>query len=321
MAFSKNTAFDLLQRAHKNKRLAHAYLITGPRGAGKRELAMQLAEMLNPRGAGEGRPDPDIHIAEPESKSRRIVIEQIRNLEKELQMSSSRGQQKVGIIFEADRLQLQASNAFLKTLEEPPAHSVLLLTTSMPESLPDTIVSRCIAVPLEAQAGSEPSPLQQEFLESLVKFFSQKSRGIAPTYQLIREFTRLLATAREKIETEHEAQFESEQAHYKQTTESKWLEDREEYYKALTESRRIEQRGRLVENLLQWWADVARQQSGFGRLDLPGASPVTARLASELSPAQVMRNVTLCEELRANLERSIQEQLAIEVAFLKMFCD
>ena len=86
-------------------------------------------------------------MAEPESKSRRIVIEQIRELEHALQMRSTNGRRKVVIISEADRLQPQAANAFLKTLEEPPSNSLLLLLTALPEALPDTIVSRCISIP------------------------------------------------------------------------------------------------------------------------------------------------------------------------------
>jgi DNA polymerase-3 subunit delta' len=124
MAFSKTEAFDLLRRAHSNGRLAHAYLITGPVGAGKRDLAAQLAGLVTgspaaesfafdlPPPAADIFKHPDVHTAGPESKSRRIVIEQVRELEKELQMRASLGGKKAGIIFEADRLQIQAANAF-----------------------------------------------------------------------------------------------------------------------------------------------------------------------------------------------------------------
>ena len=320
MAFSKTAAFDFLQRAHKRQRLAHAYLITGPHGSGKRELAMQLAALVNAASldAKERTPDPDVHVAEPESKSRRIVIEQIRDLEKELRMSSTRGRKKVGIIFEADRLQIQASNALLKTLEEPPNHSLLLLTTSMPEVLPETILSRCICVPLDPGARRAASPLESELLEALRRFHAQDARGIAPAYGLIREFARLLASAREEIETENDAELKREETLYKQATDGKWLDDREEHYKALTESRYIEQRGRLVETLLEWWADVLRYQSGFERLDHPSFAKDTARLASRFTAVQALKKIAVCEELRENLNRNAQEQLAIEVAFLKL---
>ncbi len=122
MAFSRTTAFEYLRRAHEQNRLAHAYLITGPPGSGKETLAAHLASLVN------GTPVTDvfsakareISVARPESKSRRIVIEQIRELEHALRMRAVNGRRKVAIIPDADRLQSAAANAFLKTLEEPP---------------------------------------------------------------------------------------------------------------------------------------------------------------------------------------------------------
>src|SRR2546427_10892283 len=150
MAFTRQAAIGLLRRAHNQKRLGHAYLISGPAGSGKREVAAELASTVNGPDAGDvfSSKAREIFVAEPESKSRRILIEQIRELEHGLQMRASNGRRKVAIIAEADRLQPQAANAFLKTLEEPPRNSLLLLLSALPEALPDTIVSRCIAIPL-----------------------------------------------------------------------------------------------------------------------------------------------------------------------------
>src|SRR2546426_9026615 len=117
MAFSPETALKYLQRAHEQNRLAHAYLISGPAESGKQTLATNLAQLINktstPNGSGVFRVDP-------ESKSRRIVIDQIRELEHSLQLRATEGRRKIVVISEADRLQPQAANAFLKTLEEPP---------------------------------------------------------------------------------------------------------------------------------------------------------------------------------------------------------
>ncbi|PYL51608.1 MAG: hypothetical protein DMF33_10275 [Verrucomicrobia bacterium] len=127
MAFSRTTAFEHLRRAHKQNRLAHAYLITGPPGSGKQLLAADLASLVNGTPAKDvfSARARDIFVARPESKSRRIVIAQIRDLEHTLQMRASNGRRKVAIISDADRLQTEAANAFLKTLEEPPRDSLL----------------------------------------------------------------------------------------------------------------------------------------------------------------------------------------------------
>src|SRR5207237_6964577 len=85
---------------------------------------------------------PDVFVTEPASRSRKIVVDQIRGLERALQLRTAGNRKKIGIIRDADRMQTQAANAFLKTLEEPPQNSLLLLLTALPEALPETIVSR-----------------------------------------------------------------------------------------------------------------------------------------------------------------------------------
>src|SRR5690349_6024510 len=100
MAFTPTAAIEHLRRSHQQNRLGHAYLITGPIGSGKREVAAQLASMINgvkPEDVFLSRAR-EVFVAEPESKSRRIVIEQIRELEHALQMRAADGQRKIVII-------------------------------------------------------------------------------------------------------------------------------------------------------------------------------------------------------------------------------
>src|SRR6267154_6175247 len=183
MAFTRKAAIGLLQRAHVQKRLGHAYLISGPAGSGKREVAAELASTVNGTDAGDvfSSKAREIFVAEPESKSRRILIEQIRELEHGLQMRASDGRRKVAIIAEADRLQPQAANAFLKTLEEPPANSLLLLLSALPEALPDTILSRCISIPLTQRETKVPEE-QTELVELLRRAAKEKSWSIQHAY-------------------------------------------------------------------------------------------------------------------------------------------
>src|SRR5471032_3201875 len=114
MAFTRSGAFEYLSRAHENGRLAHAYLISGPAGSGKRGLTSDLSNLVIGTKSGDvfASQPPGVYLAEPES--RRIVIEQVRALEHALQMRSSEGRRKVAIVADADRLQPQAANAFLK---------------------------------------------------------------------------------------------------------------------------------------------------------------------------------------------------------------
>lgn len=327
MAFSPEAAFDFLRRAFESGRLAHAYLIAGEAGSGKRALALRLAALVCGLPEGEGDPlkHPDVHFVEPESKSRIIKVEQTRELEKELQMRASQSGRKVAIIFDADRMNASSSNSFLKTLEEPPSNSLLLLVTAHPEMLLETILSRCINVQLIAAPRREPTEGQSRLLDLVGRFVAKSNPGqadIGGVFVLVREFTRLLAEAKSAIADEGAAGLKREEGRYKQTTDGKWLAEREDYFKALAEARYLEARGFFVETLLQWWGDVLRQQHGATEgtaLDFPSYATQTAAMAERFSTPEVLRRVSALETLRENFGRNVQEQLAVEVAFLGAF--
>jgi DNA polymerase III subunit delta' len=321
MPSSRTTALKYLRRAHEQNRLAHAYLITGPPGSGKQLLAADLASLVN------GTPVRDvfsakareIFVARPESKSRRIVIEQIRDLEHTLQMRASNGRRKVAIISDADRLQPQAANAFLKTLEEPPKDSLLLLLTALPEALPETILSRCIAIPLASNGQRQSKDEEEKLVKLLQQASRQESWTIQFAYRLAQEFQRLLRAVREEVKREADEGLKREVTRYKDATDGAWLEEREEYYKALTESLYLQRRTRLIETLFVWWTEALRASNRVVQRDLPTAKAETAALANRFSTAEILKRIRCLEELRDHLGRNVHEALAIEVAFLTIF--
>jgi len=320
MAFSREAALKYLRRAHEHNRLAHAYLISGPPGSGKRALAAGLASLVNDIQPNEvfSKRAREVFIAEPESKSRRIVTAQVRNLEHALQMRAADGRRKVAIISEADRLQPQAANAFLKTLEEPPENSLLLLLSAIPELLPDTIRSRCIAIPLASQE-TESSAEQGELIELFRSAAAEKTWNIQHAYRLAQGLQRLLNGIRDEIKAKNADALKQEEARYRNSTDGTWLEDREEYYKALTESLYLQRRARLIETLFVWWSDLLRAKNGLDRRDLPALKKETNSVVARFSTAEILRRIRRLEDLRDHLNRNIQEALAIEVAFLKIF--
>ena len=321
MALSRKAAIRFLRRAHEQKRLAHAYLISGPAGSGKREVAAELANAVNGTDAADvfSSKAREIFVAEPESKSRRILINQIRELEHGLQMRGSEGRRKVAIIAEADRLLPQAANAFLKTLEEPPANSLLLLLSALPEALPDTIVSRCISIPLASNGEEIEIPERAELIDLLRSTAREKDWGVQQAYRVVQEMQSLLGSIREQIKAQTGDALKEEEARYRNSTDGAWLDDREEYYKALTESLYIQKRSILVEGLLEWWSDVLRACSNVSRQDFPEAKKEIAALAERFTMSEVLGRIQRLEELRDNLGRNIQEALAFEVAFLQVF--
>jgi DNA polymerase III subunit gamma/tau len=142
-----------LQNAIAAGRIVHAYLFCGHRGSGKTTTARILAKCLNCRRGPTSVPDNDcpscaaisagvsLDVIEIDAASNR-GIDEIRDLREKVRLVPVEGRYKVYIIDEAHMLTTEAANALLKTLEEPPAHAVLVLVTTEPHRLPTTITSR-----------------------------------------------------------------------------------------------------------------------------------------------------------------------------------
>ncbi len=124
---------DVLQKAIKNKKTAHAYLFAGPRGTGKTTVARILAKSL-------GVSDKDLYEIDAASNT---GVDNIRQLREAVNVLPFESPYRFYIIDEAHMLSKSAWNAFLKTLEEPPAHVIFVMATTERDKVPDTIQSRC----------------------------------------------------------------------------------------------------------------------------------------------------------------------------------
>ncbi|MBL7081224.1 MAG: DNA polymerase III subunit delta' [Candidatus Omnitrophica bacterium] len=146
---------DLLKCAWENRRLSHAYLFLGQSGTGKRGVCREFAKAVNCQRESfpacqecischkiENNTHPDIHYIEKE-KSDFIKIGQIHYLEERIALRPFEGRFKIFIITDAESLTEEASNCLLKTLEEPPANSIIILLANDLQRLLPTIVSRC----------------------------------------------------------------------------------------------------------------------------------------------------------------------------------
>jgi DNA polymerase III subunit delta' len=158
MAFSEIIGHDypksLLSRLIQTGLPSHAYLFEGPDGVGKRLLALEFAKGLNCERSGRDacnecpacrRVNSGNHpdVVQVTASGTFIKIDQIREILAAIYLKPFMGRKKVYVIDEADRMNQEAANCFLKTLEEPPADSLLILITSRPFAFLPTIVSRC----------------------------------------------------------------------------------------------------------------------------------------------------------------------------------
>ncbi|MDR1144625.1 MAG: hypothetical protein LBK71_00610 [Verrucomicrobiales bacterium] len=163
MPFPASWIEERLRQARREQRLAHAYLLVGELEPLRALFHRLAAQLLDAPADGH----PDLHVIQPESKSRRLTVEQIRNLEQQLQLKARQAPIKVAGIVAADRMCLgsaEPANAFLKTLEEPPANTVIFLLTDRLEQLLPTIRSRCLVLQVAADhdhsaaAATAPTP-------------------------------------------------------------------------------------------------------------------------------------------------------------------
>lgn len=173
-----NETLDLLRRALSRGRLGHSFLFVGPEGVGKRRAAQHFAQgllcesnsrdSLDPCGrcAGcrqvENESHPDYFtVARPE-ESNDLPIEAIRELCEKLSLKPARGGYKVAIVDDADLLNEASANCFLKTLEEPPPNSILIMLASGVETQLLTIVSRCQVLRFRQLTTDEVEGLLQQ---------------------------------------------------------------------------------------------------------------------------------------------------------------
>lgn len=312
MAFSAEDALRRLTTAQQAGNLAHAYLICGAAGSEKNALANNLAALILQCKKEDLSSHSDFHVLQPISKSRRILIDQIRLLEQFIQKRPSMGSTKVAVIQEADRLAPNAANAFLKGLEEPPAGTYLILLSNQPDALLPTILSRCIQVPLRLQGKPQTHPHEHAIIDLFDRCLQADISPIAQAFQLSRGFQTLLTQYKEKSGNSEE--FEAETQRYKKTTDGKWLQEREEHLKALTESNALRLRRELIAALENHLAEGLR--ASYRPHITP--HPTVARIA-QIPQKTLLRQLECLERLQRLLDRGVNESLALEVCFLEIF--
>lgn len=193
---------QILKNALQNSSVAHAYLFHGQESIGKKQIAIELAKALNCTSQKDGdacdecpscrkienRTHPDFFFIEPQkstptAREAAIKIEAIRELQRKLAFHPYEGKVKVAVIDDADLMNLQAANSFLKTLEEPPSATILILISSHPFKLLPTLISRCQTIQFQPLTPENIKKVLQEIMteeapeDNVLTFRTLRSRG------------------------------------------------------------------------------------------------------------------------------------------------
>ena len=328
---------QLLQRSLERNRLAHAYLFGGNALKELEDMARTLAKAVNclspPRRAANNlaldscdacdncrRIDhfnhPDVLWVRPESKSRVITIDQIRELMQMVNLKPTAAEFKVGIIVAADRLTLQAANAFLKTLEEPPAKSILILLSTEPQRILDTILSRCLRLSF-AGDGAHFDAGQMEWMASFSATAANGKEGLLGHYRLLGLVSKKLAEQKAVIEEALTARSPLERY---DDLDPKMRDKFEDELAAAIEAEYRRQRTDLI-GALQWWLrDVWLHTlaAGAGLLSFPDFAAAAGAVARRISSAEALANLEEVDRLQRHLHSNVQEALALEVGLLKL---
>ncbi len=310
---------EWLAASLRHDRLAHAYLFAGPRGAGKKRLALHLAKSLfctemTHDACGrclncqriDNSNHPDVYQIAPDGNS--IKIDQVRSLQKEMAMRALESVHKVYILEHVDKMTVQAANSLLKFLEEPPPGVMALLLTENSNAILPTILSRCQIVLF--------SPLPPELIaERLVE------EGIAPGLaRVASQITTHLDEARELSQSDWFAQLRNlviqlgkdiKQPHSLAlfTIQDLWTRH----------DRLKDELPLLLDLLILWLRDILYVQIGrHARLINSDQQDVLEGQALIWTEAELLRGIDLAMDTRLRIERNANSQLALERLVLQL---
>lgn len=341
-------AVAMLRRSISKGRLSHAYLFTGPQGTGKRTLAVAFAMALNCQsGDPSAETSPDVpcglcstcqrilHASHPDvvevsletqaatlaqaggSKSKaaapkELRIDTIREMQANVGLRPYIGRWKVYIIGDADRLNEEAANCMLKTLEEPPQHTILVLLASNEAAVLPTISSRCIQVPLRSLSRARVKSSLQELwgIED-----AEKAELLAALSGGRLGYAVSLAGDGSALETRRASLQELALLSKAHVTDR--MEAAARYAKQFTDARAALYA--MLDTWEAWWRDVlvvgANAQELAANVDQRGAATSSA---GRNSPTRAAAAIALIADTRQQLMDNVNPRLALEALALGM---
>ncbi len=317
-------ALQWFGEARRKDRLAHAYLVIGsPHGDAhcfiEQVLPLLLCETAAAAGTACGVCDAcrrvrenrhqDVIQIEPQGKSCMIPVETMRNLQHQFGQTALSGGRKVAVIRGAERLGLEAANAFLKTLEEPPPGSIFFLVTPSPSSVLETVRSRCQRLSLsEPEAGQVPAawlPYLTAIMDGLQPL-EDKAASAWEGFAAAHRFLALCSVIRKDIE-------QAEDRDAGEETDKDAVSGR-------VAARFKEQRAVALQALQLWYRDIMLALCGADRslFRYPERLETAQRIAAALDFHEIVRKIEILEMLHRRLESNIPDGVVVHTAFTEL---
>ncbi|MDE0839132.1 MAG: hypothetical protein OSB41_08770 [Kiritimatiellae bacterium] len=308
-------AFQRLAAAHQSHRFAQGYIFAGPVQTSGANLAVRILQVLfcdSGDGCGrcvncnkiEQRTHPDVLWVEPQKRSRIISIDQIRKLQVRMAQTSLEGGWKCAVLVGADRLGPEASNAFLKTLEEPTPNTVFLLLSENPQLMLTTIRSRCQMISLDGSTHL-PEAVERELLDILLDpdvAAVQAARGrFTGSFALSEALTGMLKQIKDGIENQEADRSDSDDVE-------------SDVIKARASVRYREIRSGIMRSMGLWYRDimVLACHGDEASVHYQDFLPQIRALAARSNVANSVRRVRVVEHMHEQMERNLQEGVVFD---------
>lgn len=303
-----NSAWTGIETSWQNRQLAHAYLLQGaPHGAALRFAENLLNLIFNNHPQVQSRAHPDIVWMEPQSKSRQIGIDEIRDLIRQLSQTSFAGGWKAGVILCADRMTDQAANALLKTLEEPSAKTLLVLLTNEPQALLPTISSRCQRISL----ADEDEEVSRHWKDPLLDILGDLPPASIPEAGLFTgRITGILNGLKEDFEAEESDRLPDDLS----------AKEAKDLLGARSTARLIESRTEILRTMLQWQRDILMLvlEQDESALHFQDDLEPLKRQAMICTRAEALRRIAAIEEMSRQFDRNLPAELVFSNFFSQL---
>ncbi len=315
-----------LRLARLNDRTAHAWILSGNKLAHIREfvtawLQSCVCPSLSESGDGcglctdcqslEHGKYPYLYELKPVSKSRQILIDAIRELEHSLHLRTD-GKKKIGVLFEADRMVNQAQNAFLKTLEEPPPNTLLVLITARPEGLLPTIRSRCQSIPLTGNRFELDFKGCEELYAALAPM--NRGKGALIATDTAQKILNILSRIRLDAKAKDESKDADELSYINENPTLKKKIAAEEA--AMDAANYLAKRDLVISAIHTWFAQEYMRANNISIPTLTHSEIYETLSNEQISttpdPKDSLSNLMLVDDLVENLQFNVDEKLMIQ---------